>query len=146
MTSASVLIYHVITANLYKIMILYKMQRQVIYHNSSPYTGPFGAQVKASASEISFPFICQNFWDEDKRLKVIKIVFIFMVTIITFWPICPSAFFRFFMSNSVAYTEPRSEHFRCLMSHPGAYTEPWTEPFIHSTGVDCSNSINHDWV
>ena len=44
----------------------------------------------------------------------------------TFRPICPSAFFRSFMSNS------------------GAYTELRTEPFIYSTGVDCSNSVNHD--
>ena len=53
---------------------------------------------------------------------------ILFIVVLTFQPICPSAFFRRFMSNS------------------GAYTEPHTEPFILSTRVDCSNSVNHDQV
>ena len=45
-----------------------------------------------------------------------------------FQPICPLVFFR------------------CFMSNLGAHTESWTEPFIWTTGVDCSNSYNHDQV
>ena len=28
----------------------------------------------------------------------------------------------------------------------GVFTESWTESFIWTIGVDCSNSVNHDWV
>ena len=45
---------------------------------------------------------------------------IFSVIITTFRPICPSALFRCFM--------------------------PRTELLIWSTGIDCSNSVNHDQV
>ena len=45
-----------------------------------------------------------------------------------FRPMCPSAFFRFFMSNS------------------GSHTESQTVPFIWSKGVDCSNTVNNDRV
>ena len=45
-----------------------------------------------------------------------------------FWLICSSAFFRCFMSNSWVHTEYRAES------------------FIWTTGVDCSNSVNHDRV
>ena len=45
----------------------------------------------------------------------------------TFWLIYPLAFFRCFMSNS------------------GVHTQSWTEPFIWTAGIDCSNSVSHDW-
>ena len=45
-----------------------------------------------------------------------------------FWPICLLAFFR------------------CFTLYSGAYIDSWTEPFIWITGVDCSYSVNHDWV
>ena len=45
-----------------------------------------------------------------------------------FWPIHPLAFFRSFSSNLRADTELQ------------------TKLFIQSTGVDCSNSINHHRV
>ena len=32
------------------------------------------------------------------------------------------------------------------MSNLGVHTERGTEPFIWTTGVDCSNSVNHDQV
>ena len=32
------------------------------------------------------------------------------------------------------------------MSNSGVHTESPTEPFILTTGVDCSNSVNHDQV
>ena len=51
-------------------------------------------------------------------------VFIFIVISTTFRPICPSAFFKW-LSNSATYTELR------------------TTSFIESTGVACSDSINH---
>ena len=46
----------------------------------------------------------------------------------TFWPICPPAFFRCYLSNSVAYREL------------------WTTSFIWSTRVACSGSVNHNRV
>ena len=52
--------------------------------------------------------------------------FIFIVIILMFRPIYPSAFYRCFMLNS------------------GANTEPKTKPFIEITAVDYSNSVNHD--
>ena len=57
-------------------------------------------------------------------LNIQTIVFILILS--RFWLIYPLAFFRCFMLNS------------------GAYTEPQTEIFIQSTRVNCSNSINHD--
>ena len=39
-----------------------------------------------------------------------------------------------------------SVFFRCFVSSSGVHTESQTEPFIWVTGVDCSNSINHDQV
>ena len=45
-----------------------------------------------------------------------------------FRPTCPLAFFKCFMSNA------------------GAHTEPEIEPIIKSTGVDCFNSVNDDQI
>ena len=45
-----------------------------------------------------------------------------------FQPIYPLAFFLYYMLNS------------------GLHTESQTEPFIWTTGIDSSNSINHDQV
>ena len=53
---------------------------------------------------------------------------IFIVIFTTFQPICPSAFFSCFMSNSEAFIESR------------------TAAFIWTTREDCSNSVNYDWV
>ena len=39
-----------------------------------------------------------------------------------------------------------SAPFRCFMSNPGVLTESRTEPFIWTTGVDFSNSVNRDRV
>ena len=50
----------------------------------------------------------------------------FIVILITFRPICHSAFFTCFMSNS------------------RVHTESWTELFIWTTGIDYSNFVNHD--
>ena len=65
------------------------------------------------------------------RIFIIKgfrtIVFIFIVISTTFRPICPPAFFRC-LSNSEIFTELR------------------TTSFIESTGVICSNSVNHNRV
>ena len=36
--------------------------------------------------------------------------------------------------------------FRCFMSNLVVHTKSRTEPFIWSTGIDCSNSVNHDHV
>ena len=36
--------------------------------------------------------------------------------------------------------------FRCFMLNSGVHTEFQTEPFIWTTGVDCYNFVNHDWV
>ena len=47
---------------------------------------------------------------------------------VPFRPICSSVFFKCFTSNS------------------GTHTEPGTEPFIWSSGVDCSSSFNHDRI
>ena len=55
------------------------------------------------------------------------IVFIFIVISTTFRPICPPAFFR------------------CL-SNSGTFTELQTTSFIESTGVACSDSVNHNQV
>ena len=55
------------------------------------------------------------------------IVFIFIITSITFRSICPLAFFR------------------CL-SNSGVYKELWTKSFIESTGVACSDSVRHNRV
>ena len=49
---------------------------------------------------------------------------IFIVILTTFQPICPSAFFRCFRSNS------------------GVHTVSQTEPFISTTGIDYSNPVN----
>ena len=46
----------------------------------------------------------------------------------TFWPICPVAFFRCFISNS------------------GVHIESQTELSVWTTGVDCYNSVNDDQV
>ena len=54
-------------------------------------------------------------------------VFIFIVISTLFQLICPLAFSR------------------CLSSS-GTYTELQTMSFIESTGVACSNSVNHNWV
>ena len=54
-------------------------------------------------------------------LNIQTIVFNFIVMLKTFWPMCPLAFFRCFMSNLWVYTD--------LQTKP--------------VGVDCSNSINH---
>ena len=121
-----------------------------------------------------------------------------IVILATFRPICPSAFFRFFMSNLgvhtgvdsskkeensyylkysdfwphhyrythgiltichiismrgnviIIFTTSRpicpSTLFRCFISNLEVHTESWTEPFIWTTGVGCSNSVNHDQV
>ena len=55
------------------------------------------------------------------------IVFIFIVISTTFQSICPQAFFR------------------CL-SNSGTFTELRTTSFIESTGVICSDSVNHSQV
>ena len=55
------------------------------------------------------------------------IVFIFIAISTMFRPICPPAFFRCF-SNS------------------GTFTELRTTSFIESTGVACSDSVNHNRV
>ena len=55
------------------------------------------------------------------------IVFIFIVTSITFRPICPPTFFR------------------CL-SNSGTYTELQTMSFIESTGIAFSDSVSHNRV
>ena len=36
--------------------------------------------------------------------------------------------------------------FRCFMSKSEVHAEFRTEPFILATGVDCTNSVNHDQV
>ena len=36
--------------------------------------------------------------------------------------------------------------FRCFLSASRVYKEPLTEPFIQSTEVDCTYSVNHDWI
>ena len=36
-----------------------------------------------------------------------------------------------------------SVFFRCFMSNSGDHRESWNEPFIWTTGVDCSSSVNH---
>ena len=46
----------------------------------------------------------------------------------SFWMMCPSAFIKGFLSNFGFHTESRTEH------------------FIWITGVDSSNSVNHDQV
>ena len=63
--------------------------------------------------------ITENIWTTD---------LIFTVILTIFWPICPLTFFGCFIWNS------------------GVHTEFQTEPFIWTTGVDCSNSFNHDCV
>ena len=37
-----------------------------------------------------------------------------------------------------------SAFFLCIISNSGTYTEIQTKPFIQSTGIDCSNSVNYD--
>ena len=61
-------------------------------------------------------------------LEFSTIDLIFIVKLTTFRPICPSAFLR------------------CFMLNYRAHRESWTKPFIWTTGVDCSNSVNHDQV
>ena len=39
-----------------------------------------------------------------------------------------------------------SAFFRCFMSNSGINMKSQNEPFIWTTGVDCSNSVNPDWV
>ena len=39
-----------------------------------------------------------------------------------------------------------SAFFSCIMLNLGVYTELRTEVFVKSIRVNCSNSINHDWV
>ena len=53
---------------------------------------------------------------------------IFIVIFTMFQPIYPLAFFR------------------CFISNMGVHTESWTEPYIWTTRVDCSISVNHDRV
>ena len=61
------------------------------------------------------------------NIRTIDLTFIVIITM--FRPICTSAFFRCFMSNS------------------GVHTEFRTEPFIWTIGVDRgSNSVNHDQI
>ena len=44
-------------------------------------------------------------------------------------------------------TDIPSAFLRGIMSNSEADTELWTELFIiKPTGVDCSNSVNYDWV
>ena len=80
-----------------------------------------------SANKIS----CLNFWNEAwwfLSLRVFQtIVFIFIVISMTFWPICPPAFFR------------------CL-SNSGTFTELRTTSFIESRGVACSDYDSHNRV
>ena len=68
---------------------------------------------------------CLNFCDEDGQLLLLRI-FIFLVILIMFWPICPLIFFI------------------CFMLNLGVQTEYWTEPFIRTTGVDFSYPLNHE--
>ena len=56
------------------------------------------------------------------------VVFIFMVISTTFRPICLPTFFR------------------CLSNSGATYTELRTTSFIGSTGVTCSDSVNHNRV
>ena len=63
-------------------------------------------------------FIIKGFW---------TIVFIFLAISTTFQLICPLAFLR------------------CL-SNSETYMELWTMPFIESTGVAISDSVNHNQV
>ena len=66
-----------------------------------------------------------------QRIFIIKgfrtIVFIFIVISTTFRPICRPAFFK------------------CL-SNSGTFTEQRTMSFIESTGVACSDPVNHNRV
>ena len=39
-----------------------------------------------------------------------------------------------------------SAFFRCFMPNSSVHTEFQTEPLFLTTGVDCSNSVNHDRV
>ena len=39
-----------------------------------------------------------------------------------------------------------SAFFRCFMSNLGVHSESQTEPLIWTTGVNCSNSVNHDQI
>ena len=61
-------------------------------------------------------------------LNIWTIDLFFIVIFAMFWPICPSAFFRCFMLNSLGHAEFQ------------------TEPFIWTTEVDYSKSVNHEWV
>ena len=36
--------------------------------------------------------------------------------------------------------------FMCFISNSEVHTESWSERFIWTVGVDCSNSVNHDWA
>ena len=61
-----------------------------------------------------------------KNIRTIDRIVIVIIT--TFRPICPSAFFRCSMLNSVVNAESRSE------------------PFIQIMGIDCSDSLIHERV
>ena len=60
--------------------------------------------------------------------NILIIGLIFIVIVARLRPICPSASFRCFMSNS------------------GVFTESRTEFFLWTTGVDSSKSVNHDQI
>ena len=78
--------------------------------------------------EISLSCI-RNYLSKFLRWRLIQTIdHTVIVLLITFLPIYHSAFFKCFMLTSRVHTESR------------------TEPFIWTTGVDYSNSVNHDWV
>ena len=72
---------------------------------------------------------CRSYWKGSLLVALdYRHQLYFIVILRKFQPICPLAFFRYFMLNS------------------GVHTESRTEPFILTIGVDCSNPINYDWV
>ena len=79
---------------------------------------PAPCLILEGSCKLSEIFIIKGFW---------TIVFIFIVISTTFQPIGPPAFFR------------------CL-SNSGTFIELRTTSFIESTGVACSDSVNHNQV
>ena len=72
----------------------------------------------------SFCIFCIIFLVNTKNIRIVDLIFIDILT--TFWPICSSAFFRCFMSNS------------------GVLKESRTEPFFWATGIDCCYILTLD--
>ena len=60
--------------------------------------------------------------------KKIEIILLYPLRILSRRMFGLSAVFKYFMPNSVVYMEL------------------WTEHFSYTPGIDCSNSVNHDWV